>query len=167
MPDDGRVVRLVTIPISHFCEKARWALGRAGVAYREERHVQGIHMLAARRAGGGSTVPVLVTPDGVLAESADILAWTDARTPERERLYPADPRERGEVERLARRFDEQLGPPGRRLIYIHLLPPPKLLLRFNNQGVPRRGDPAVPAAWPPAGRVARARPGLRPRGGGP
>ena len=25
--------KLVTIPISHFCEKARWALDRAGVRY--------------------------------------------------------------------------------------------------------------------------------------
>jgi glutathione S-transferase len=59
------VLRLVTIPISHYCEKARWALERAGLAYREEPHVQRIHRLAARRAGGGATVPVLVTPDGV------------------------------------------------------------------------------------------------------
>ena len=44
--------RLVTIPISHYCEKARWALERAGIGYREEPHVQGIHQLAARRAGG-------------------------------------------------------------------------------------------------------------------
>jgi len=26
------VLRLVTIPISHYCEKARWALERAGLA---------------------------------------------------------------------------------------------------------------------------------------
>src|SRR5215212_1631565 len=58
------VLRLVTIPISHYCEKARWALERVGIPYREERHVQGIHRFAARRAGGGITVPVLVTPDG-------------------------------------------------------------------------------------------------------
>ena len=63
------VLRLVTIPISHYCEKARWALERAGIKYREERHVQGIHRIAARRAGGGATVPVLVTPDGVLGDS--------------------------------------------------------------------------------------------------
>jgi glutathione S-transferase len=25
--------RLVTIPISHYCEKARWVLDRAGVPY--------------------------------------------------------------------------------------------------------------------------------------
>ena len=35
---DGENV-LITIPISHFCEKARWALERAGLPYREERHV--------------------------------------------------------------------------------------------------------------------------------
>jgi glutathione S-transferase len=158
----GGVVRLVTIPISHFCEKARWALGRAGIAFREERHVQGIHMLAARRAGGGSTVPVLVTPDGVLRDSADILAWADAGAPERERLYPGDPRERAEVQQLARRFDERLGPTGRRLIYVHLLPHPDLMLRFNNQGVPTWEDRAIRAAWPLAVRFAAARLGIRP-----
>jgi len=26
--------RLLTIPISHFCEKARWALERAGLVFR-------------------------------------------------------------------------------------------------------------------------------------
>jgi glutathione S-transferase len=45
-------LRLITIPISHYCEKARWALERAGIAYREERHIQGVHMVAARRAAG-------------------------------------------------------------------------------------------------------------------
>ena len=45
------VLRLVTIPISHYCEKARWALDRAGIPYREERHVQGIHRIVARLVG--------------------------------------------------------------------------------------------------------------------
>ena len=56
--------RLITIPISHYCEKARWALDRAAIAYREERHVQIIHRVASRRAGGGGTVPVLVARRG-------------------------------------------------------------------------------------------------------
>src|SRR5690348_3529366 len=50
---------LVTIPFSHFCEKARWALDHARVAYREEGHGPGLHRLATRRAGGRHTVPVL------------------------------------------------------------------------------------------------------------
>lgn len=73
------MLRLVTIPISHYCEKARWALERADLEYREERHIQGVHRLAARRAGGGVTVPVLVTPQGSIGESALILAWVTQR----------------------------------------------------------------------------------------
>jgi glutathione S-transferase len=88
------VLRLITIPISHYSEKARWALERAEMRYREERHVQGIHRVAARRAGGGSTVPVLVTPDGAIGRSGEILAWVDERTPAGQRLFPAEPEAR-------------------------------------------------------------------------
>jgi hypothetical protein len=89
--------RLITIPISHYCEKARWALDRAGVVYREERHVQLVHRVAARRAGGGRTVPVLVAREGVFAESADILAYADRHTEPGARLYPEDAVARDEV----------------------------------------------------------------------
>jgi glutathione S-transferase len=156
------VLRLITIPVSHYCEKARWALDRAGTAYREERHVQGIHQVAARRAGGSETVPVLVTPNGVLKESRDILVWADERTPPENRLFPADPAEREEVERLCRRFDDELGPRGRRLIYIHVLPHRKLMLRYNNEGVPRWEDVFLRLAWPLAVRFARRQLAIEP-----
>jgi glutathione S-transferase len=147
------VLRLLTIPISHYCEKARWALERAGIAYREERHVQGIHRLYARRAGGGRTVPVLVTDQEVLADSAAILEWVDRRTEPELRLYPEQAREREDVERLCGRFDEQLGPTGRRLMYVHMLAQRELTLRFNNSGVPRWEDRAMRAGWPLATRM--------------
>ena len=51
-------------------------------------------MGSARPAGGEKTMPVLITPEGVLAESADILAWVDERMPPDHRLFPADPAER-------------------------------------------------------------------------
>src|ERR1700726_2665473 len=121
------MLRLVTIPISHYCEKARWALDRAGMDYREERHIQGIHRLAARRAGGGSTVPVLVTSEGAIGDSAQILAWVDARIPTERRLFPAGPDERREVEAVCRRLDDELGPAARRLMYVHMLAAKELL----------------------------------------
>ena len=156
------MLRLVTIPISHYCEKARWALERAGIPYREERHVQAIHRIAARRAGGGTTVPVLVTPGGALSESEQILAWVDERTPAEHRLFPAAASERADVERLCRRFDEGLGPTGRRLMYIHMLGERKLMLRYNNQGVPPWEDLAMRAGWPLALRWARRELAIRP-----
>jgi glutathione S-transferase len=156
------MLRLVTIPISHYCEKARWALERAGIAYREERHVQGIHRFAARRAGGGNTVPVLVTPEGALGESEQILLWVDERTPPEQRLFPSEPGQRAEVERLCRRFDERLGPKGRRLMYVNMLAEPELMLRFNNQGVPRWEDRALRLGWPLAVRFVGRALGIRP-----
>ena len=49
--------RLLTIPISHFCEKARWALERAGLAYREERHVQGVNRIVSRAPAATARCP--------------------------------------------------------------------------------------------------------------
>jgi glutathione S-transferase len=156
------VLRLVTIPISHYCEKARWALERTGMRYREEPHVQGIHRLAARRAGGGSTVPVLVTPDAVIDDSAAILAWVDERTAPEHRLLPAHAGERSEVEALCRRLDADLGPAGRRLMYVHMLAQRGLMLSFNNQGVPAWEDRALRWGWPLAIRFARHALDIRP-----
>jgi glutathione S-transferase len=156
------VLRLVTIPISHYCEKARWALERARMPYREERHVQGIHRFAARRAGGGATVPVLVAPDGAIGESQEILTWIDERTVPERRLFPEKPEARHEVECLCRRFDEELGPKGRRLMYIHLLAHRKLVLRFNNAGVPAWEDRALRYGWPLIVRFVRRELDIRP-----
>jgi glutathione S-transferase len=156
------VLRLITIPISHYCEKARWALERAGIEYHEERHVQGIHQLVARRAGGGTTVPVLVTPKLVLGESEQILMWADPQTSAPRRLFPDQPNDRAEVERLCRRFDAGLGPHGRRLIYVHMLAEPKLMLHYNNQGVPRWEDRALRHGWPMLTGVIRRALDIRP-----
>ncbi|HEX6620783.1 MAG TPA: glutathione S-transferase N-terminal domain-containing protein, partial [Solirubrobacteraceae bacterium] len=126
--------RLVTIPISHYCEKARWALDRAGIAYREERHVQIVHRVASRRAGGGGTVPVLVAPEGVFARSADIVAYADRHTEPGARLYPEQPEPRAEVVALERDFDADLGPEGRRWMYFHILPRRDLGHAYNCTG---------------------------------
>ena len=143
--------RLLTIPISHYCEKARWALDRAGIAYAEERHVQGIHIAASRRAGGKGTTPVLVCEDGVLGESEQIVRWADARLAPGQRLFVDGD---AEVATLCRRLDDGLGPDGRRLIYALMLPHKKLLFAFNNTGVPAWEDRALRAGWPVMSRFA-------------
>src|SRR5205807_2532258 len=149
-------------PISHYCEKARWALDRAGIPYREERHVQGIHRLASRRAGGRGTVPVLVTPAGPVADSAEILDWVDARLSPDLRLVPVDAAAAAEVRALCRRFDEVLGPSARRLIYVHMLDRPIGELGFNNMGVPRWEAHALRLGWPAAQMFVRHALDIRP-----
>ncbi len=132
------------------------------MAYREERHIQGIHRFAARRAGGGATVPVLVTPDRVVGESQEILAWIDTSTPAEHRLFPAEPSARQEVDCLCRRFDGELGPKGRRLMYVQMLPQRRLALAFNNQGVPHWEDRACRYGWPLIRRFVQRELGIVP-----
>ncbi len=154
--------RLLTIPISHYCEKARWSLERAGLDYSEERHVQGVHILVAKRAGGRETVPVLIADEGVFNESEDIVRYADRNLPEESRLFPADDGLRAEVEQLSRWLDEGLGPDGRRLMYVQMLDQRKQMLQVNNQGVPRWEARMMSALWPLATRLAGRRLGLGP-----
>ncbi len=143
------------MPISHYCEKARWALDRAGLAYREERHIQGIHQLVARRAGGGTTLPVLLDDGVVLTSSESILRYADEGLAPEHRLFPAGPRACDEVVRLSRHLDAGLGPDGRRWIYAQMLPLRELLLRYNNQGVPPWEARFMTTALPLVSRFAR------------
>ena len=129
--------RLVTIPISHFCEKARWALDRAGVDYVERPHLQLIHVFAARLAGGGRTVPVFVTDSGeVLADSTEILRWADTRVGSERRLYP-DGCLGVEAAELEASLDHGFGPDGRLWMYYETLPVVHQLRQWALAGIPR------------------------------
>jgi glutathione S-transferase len=129
-------VTLVTIPFSHYCEKARWALERAQIRHAEEAWLPLLHLVPARRAGRGATsTPVLVTPHGSVQDSTEIVRWVDRQLAEPDRLFPEGPTG-AEVERLEARFDEVLGPSARRWGYFHLLDDRERLLAMMSVGVP-------------------------------
>ncbi len=139
---------LITIPISHYCEKARWALERAGVPYEERAHLQLLHRVAVRRAGGGTTAPVLVCGETVLGESAEILEWADEQAPAERRLYPDDPEDREEILRLERDFDRRLGPEGRLWMYDQLRGCREIAIRYAPTGVPGWQRRLLPLLYP-------------------
>ena len=150
----GVAARLITIPFSHYCEKARWALDRCGIAYREDGHLPIFHYLATARAGGGRTVPVVVTGATVLTDSTNIVAWADGHKPAT--LIPADPVERDQALALEDDFDRALGPATRRWTYFHLLPRRDLDDRLL-VGVPRWERVALRVARPLATRMLTRR----------
>lgn len=129
--------RLITIPPSHYCEKARWALEHAGLPYREERHPPLLHRVATKLSGGGHTTPVLVAGKTVLADSTDILQFIDVEHAEGWRPYPTDSQLRVEAEELEELFDTRLGPHTRRLAYFYLLQDTRLFLASVLAGVGR------------------------------
>jgi glutathione S-transferase len=141
--------RLITIPISHYCEKARWALDFAGLSFVEEAHVQVVHWLAVRRAGGKRTAPVLVCEEGVFPESGAIVGYAARHAPAECPLEPADPVLRAEAMRLERWFDLDLGPHARRLTYFHLQGEREIARAYNLTGVPAFERAAFPVAFAP------------------
>jgi glutathione S-transferase len=144
---------LITIPISHYCEKARWALDRAGIEYEERAHLQLLHWVAVRRAGGGKTAPVLVCGDRVFADSAEILVEADRLAPPERRLFPDDPALAAEARRLQSNFDARLGPHGRRWMYDSLRGNREIAVAYACAGAPAWQRRAFPFVYPVAMRV--------------
>jgi glutathione S-transferase len=144
---------LITIPISHYCEKARWALDRAGVTYEERAHLQVLHWLPVRRAGGKKTAPVLVWGDRVFTDSADIVEEASAKAPPDRCLFPDDPAAAAEVRSLQRDFDARLGPEGRRWMYNALRGRRDIAIAYGCTGVPAWQRRGMPFAYPVVARI--------------
>ena len=84
---------LIGLPYSPWSEKARWALGAAGVPFRKQHYQPMIGEPGLRRITGNwrgpVSVPVLVTADRAIADSAAIARWADAQGPRPGTLFPA------------------------------------------------------------------------------
>ncbi|MBI4696856.1 MAG: glutathione S-transferase [Gammaproteobacteria bacterium] len=140
-------MRLITIPVSHYCEKARWGLDHAGVPYIEDAHLQLFHYFFALPHSRRGMVPILVTDSVVLTDSTDILRHLDELLPESAKLYPGD--QRREVEALEDRFDEQFGVETRRWAYYDLRDmPARDILNLAGQGTPRWERMLAPPLFP-------------------
>lgn len=128
-------VRLITIPESHYCEKARWALTRLRIPFVEEPHMPPFHQFATRRVGGQS-VPVLVTETEVLTNSEAILRWVDKHASQEVKLYTANLESRQQIEELVTLFDSVLAPAVRQWCYFYILNQAQLVQPLWCQGTP-------------------------------
>lgn len=106
------------ISISHYSEKARWALDHKRVEHERKGPPPGAHMLIAlaKSRGASKTFPLLELDGRTYADSTDIVAALEERFPERP-LYPGDPDERRRALELEDFFDEQVGPHSRLLAW--------------------------------------------------
>lgn len=116
------------IGVSHFSEKARWALAWKGVEHERREPPPGSHMLFALwwSRGETKTFPVLQMDGERLLESSDIIAALEKKYPEPP-LYPDDPVDRRKALDLEAHFDEHLGPDVRLYGWHHLRKDKELL----------------------------------------
>ena len=129
------------IPISHYNEKARWALDFKRVPHRRRAIPGGFHMIAALALthGAGYTFPVLELDGEAIGDSTAIIGALERRHPEPP-LYPEDPTERRRALDLEEYFDEEFGPPIRLLGWHEMTHDPERLSTLMGQFLP----PSVP-----------------------
>lgn len=114
------------IPVSHYSEKARWALAHKGVEHERRAPLPGAHMAVALwlTRGAEKTFPILRLDGRNIGDSTTIIEALEQRWPDAP-LYPEDPAERRRALELEDWFDEQLGPQIRLLAWHELRADPE------------------------------------------
>ena len=125
------------LPISHYSEKARWALAHKGVAHRRRSPLPGMHMAVALTLTRGreKTFPILQLDGRTVGDSSAVIAALEQRYPDPP-LYPADPEQRRRALELEEFFDEELGPYARLLPFHELINEPQMFGEVASQAVP-------------------------------
>jgi glutathione S-transferase len=138
---------LYVFNISHYCEKARWALDYFGIEH-EARHVMpGAHRFIAKKLGAKrGSVPFLQTDDGVIAGSSAIIDWCDVHNAgKRASLSGADPQA---VRAIEKRLDDIVGVHVRRFYYSDaLINAPASVRPIFSDGLPILQRAAVTLGW--------------------
>jgi glutathione S-transferase len=107
---------LYQLEISHYNEKARWALDYKGIAHVRKTQTPFAHLVVAFALTRGVTLPVLKLHGKAIGDSTRIIAALEREQPDPP-LYPDDSAERRRALELEEHFDEQLGPHIRRFVF--------------------------------------------------
>lgn len=115
------------LEISHYNEKARWALDQKAIAHVRRAVTPGLQSLTARRLRAGRTTPILEIDGRAIGDSTRIIDELERRWP-RPPLYPTDPAQRARALELEDYFDDQCGPHIRRVLFADSLTEPETFL---------------------------------------
>lgn len=111
---------LLQFSTSHYCRKARLALGYKQIAYQVENLTPGLHILKLKPLTGLTTVPVLLpqlsSEPAAVADSTRILQFLDSYCPEPSLSFPSHSLQ-VEANLLEDWLDESIGPATRFVYY--------------------------------------------------
>lgn len=139
---------LYVFNISHYCEKARWALDHFGIAHHAQHVMPGQQRRIAKKLGAArGSVPFLQVSDQVIVGSSAIIDWAEAHhAANAPSLAGSDPEQ---VHAIEKRLDDIAGVHVRRFFYSDALTenPSSVRPIFSN-GLPIFQRLAVIIAWP-------------------
>ena len=111
--------QLYIFPISHYCEKARWALDYLNVDYELQCVAPGAHADVVTKLGAkGTSLPVLLSDGCAIQGSDEIVEWAENYSRNGRSLKPVDLPAAIEIES---RLNDVLGVHVRRMYYSEAL----------------------------------------------
>jgi glutathione S-transferase len=118
MESTPSVPRLHVFAISHYCEKARWALELLGIEYELKHMMPGVHIQVAKDLGAaGSSLPFLVADGRVVQGSSAIIDWAETVVADTAKTLSPDPGLEAECRAIEERLDDVAGVHVRRYYY--------------------------------------------------
>ena len=141
------MIKLYTFTVSHFSEKARWALDYEGVPYEEKVLVPGPHQLVTRRVARRTEVPLLEHEGRYVQGSSAIIDCIADRLGGT-KLTPADPAERAEAIELEKKLDKVFGRGVQQVLYSVLLKNRHTVIDLWSAGGPRWASAFYALAFP-------------------
>ncbi len=132
------MLTLYQFAISHYCEKARWALAHKRLEHELRNLLPGPHVAQLKKLAPKSSTPLLVHDETTVQGSGEIISYLDRTFPERP-LTPADEAEAREALEWERYLDEEIGVHVRRCAYHTLLEHPSIVVPFFTKDGPWYG----------------------------
>jgi len=129
------MLKLYTFNLSHFAEKARWALDYEGIPYEEKVLLPGPHQFVTRRIAGRTSVPVL-DHDGRYVQGSGAIIDYVADHLGGSRLTSPDKTARSKALELEKMLDQAFGRGVQQVLYSALLKDRKTVIDLWSSGGP-------------------------------
>ncbi len=138
---------LYVFNISHYCEKARWALEACGIDFEYRHTMVGAHRAIAKKLGARrGSVPYLQTDQGVVCGSAAIVDWCEAHRGAAG--VPWHAQDDAPARAIEKRLDDVLGVHVRRFFYSYALTTmPETVRPLFSDGLPMWQRLALRLGW--------------------
>jgi glutathione S-transferase len=152
-------VTLYEFSLSHYNEKARWALDYKGISYDSKPVLPGLHFSVIKKLSGQTSTPVLQLATEVVSGSANIVNFVDAMKPT-PALQPDSIEDQKEAETWVTWLDGEVGPLVRLALFDALLVSPVFASTFFSQNMSSAKRTFYRGAFPAIAKVIKKQLGV-------
>lgn len=155
------MIILYQFPISHYCEKVRWALEFKGLEYKTINLIPGLHIRTTKKLAAQSHVPILQHDEHIVQGSAGIITYLDQTFPQA-LLTPEVEELKNQALEWEQYVDAEIGVHIRRCFYHIVLQYPDICIPYLTHHGPWYGNLLLRKIYPQLNKRMRIRMDINP-----